>query len=140
MKHSFAYFVLFAMVVTTLMACSKSSFDYLGKTYPPTANPEIFMRDIDIEHDYEVMGKVVAEVPYQKKLQYIQNKVMNLAAQNGADAVLFSDVNIRSTGYTRATGTAGTGGRKGSFGGSASKVSDSEMKHVEAVLIKYKEK
>ena len=139
MKHTFAYFILLAVVATSFMACSKSSFDYLGKSYPPTANPEIFMRDQDIERDYEVMGKVMAEVPYNKKLKYIQNKVMNLAAQNGADAVLFSDVNIRSTGYKRATGNAGTGGKKGFFGGSASKVSDSELKSVEAVLIKYKD-
>jgi hypothetical protein len=139
MKHSFAYLILVAVVITSLMACSKSSFDYLGKSYPPTSNPEIFMRDQDVPRDYEVMGKVMAEVPYNKKLKYIQNKVMNLAAQNGADAVLFSDVNIRSTGYTRATGNAGTGGKKGFFGGSASKVSDSELKSVEAVLLKYKD-
>jgi hypothetical protein len=139
MKQTFAYLAFAAIVITLLASCSKSSFDYLGKSYPPTANPEIFMRDQDISRDYEVMGKVMAEVPYNKKLKYIQNKVMNLAAQNGADAVLFSDVNIRSTGYTRATGTAGSGGKKGFFGGSASKVSDNEMKSVEAVLIKYKD-
>lgn len=139
MKKSIAFLVLIAVVVTTFMACSKSSFDYLGKSYPPTANPEIFMRDQDIERDYEVMGKVMAEVPYNKKLKYIQNKVMNLAAQNGADAVLFSDVNIRSTGYTRASGNAATGNKKGVFGGSVSKVNDNELKSLEAVLIKYKD-
>ena len=124
------------MILTS--SCSKSSFDYIGKTYPATSNPEIFMRDQDVERDYEVMGKVIAEVPYNKKLKYVQNKVMNVARQNGADAVLFSDVGIRSTGYSRASGGGSTGGRKGRIGGNVSRVKDSEVKTIEAVLIKYK--
>lgn len=140
MKNKLVYLFTLAFVLTMFASCSKSSFDYLGKAYPPTTDPEIFMRDQDIEHDYEVMGRVTAEVPYNKKLKYIQNKVMNLARQNGADAVLFSDVGIRSTGYSSASGGASKSGRKGSFGGSVSKVSDSEVKTVDAVLIKYKEK
>lgn len=138
--RKFVNYLLIFGIVTSIASCSKSSFDYLGKSYPPTSNPEIFMRDQDVPHDYEVMGKVTAEVPYNKKLKYIQNKVMNLASQNGADAVLFSDVDIRSTGYTKASGGASTGGKKGVFGGSVSKVNDSEVKRVEAVLLKYKNK
>jgi uncharacterized protein YkuJ len=125
------------MVLTS--SCSKSSFDYIGKTYPPTASPEIFMRDQDVERNFEVMGKVIAEVPYNKKLKYVQNKVMNVAMQNGADAVLFSDVGIRSTGYSQASGGGSTGGRKGRIGGSVSKVRDSEVKTIQAVLLKYKD-
>jgi len=140
MKKYFSHFVVLGIIVVTLASCSKSSFDYLGKSYPSTTNPEIFMRDQDVPYDYEVMGKVTAEVPYNKKLKYIQNKVMNLASQNGADAVLFSDVNIRSTGYSKATGGGSTGGKKGVFDGSVSKVNDSEVKSVEAVLLKYKNK
>lgn len=138
MKTNFAKSAIALMLLIAVTSCSKSSFDYLGKSYLPTSNPEIFMRDQDVSQDYEVMGKVTAEVPYNKKLKYIQNKVMKLAADQGADAVIFSDVQIRQTGYTRASGGASTGGRKVRAGGSVSKVSDSELKHVEAVLIKYK--
>ncbi len=140
MKKYLNHLLIFGIIVISLASCSKSSFDYLGKSYPATTNPEIFMRDQDVPRDYEVMGKVTAEVPYNKKLKYIQNKVMNLASQNGADAVLFSDVSIRSTGYSKASGGASTGGKKGVFGGSVSKVNDSEVKSVEAVLLKYKDK
>ena len=137
MKKFVNYLVIVGIVATSLISCSKSSFDYLGKSYPATSNPEIFMRDQDVPFDYEVMGKVTAEVPYNKKLKYIQNKVMNLASHNGTDAVLFSDVNIRSTGYSKASCGASSGGKKGVFGGSVSKVNDSEVKSVEAVLLKY---
>ncbi|MCF8364438.1 MAG: hypothetical protein K9H16_01560 [Bacteroidales bacterium] len=140
MKKILSHIILLGIIVISLASCSKSSFDYLGKSYPATASPEIFMRDQDVPYDYEVMGKVTAEVPYSKKLKYIQNKVMNLASQNGADAVLFSDVDIRSTGYTKASGGASTGGKRGVLGGSVSKVNDSEVKRVEAVLLKYKSK
>jgi hypothetical protein len=138
MKTKFAKSIIAIFLLVSVTSCSKSSFDYLGKSYPPTTNPEIFMRDQDVRQNYEVMGKVTAEVPYNKKLKYIQNKVMTLASQQGADGVIFSDVDIRRTGYTSASGGASTGGRKGRVGGSVSKVNDSEVKHVEAVLIKYK--
>lgn len=139
MKAKFLTIMLLMGGMIFTSSCSKSSFDYIGKTYPPTSDPEIFMRDQDVERDYEVMGKVIAEVPYNKKLKYVQNKVMNVARQNGADGVLFSDVDIRSTGYSRATGGGSTGGRKGSIGGSVSSVKDNEVKSIEAVLIKYKD-
>lgn len=139
MKNRFASFFLLAAISLVMVSCSKSSFDYLGKSYPPTVSPEIFMRDQDVPQDYEVMGKVTAEVPYNKKLKYIQNKVMNLAAQNGADAVLFSEVGIRSTGYTSASGGASTG-RKVRVGGRVNKVNDNELKTVDATLLKYKDK
>jgi hypothetical protein len=138
MKTNFAKSAVVLMLLIAVTSCSKSSFDYLGKSYPPTASPEIFMRDQDVRQDYEVMGKVTAEVPYNKKLKYIQNKVMNLAGEQGADGVIFSDVEIRRTGYTSASGGASTGGRRVRAGGNVSKVNDSEVKHVEAVLIKYK--
>jgi hypothetical protein len=138
MKTKFVQSIFIMMLLIAVTSCSKSSFDYLGKAYPPTPNPEIFMRDQDVRQDYEVMGKVTAEVPYNKKLKYIQNKVMKLASEQGADGVIFSDVDIRRTGYTSASGGASTGGRRVRAGGNVSKVNDSEVKHVEAVLIKYK--
>jgi hypothetical protein len=137
MKKQFFSFLIPALLLVTMASCSKSSFDYLGKSYPSSGAPEIFFRDQDVPQDYEVMGKVTAEVPYSKKLKYIQNKVMTVASENGADAVLFSDVNIRSTGTTRSSGGA-SGGRQAHVGGSVSRTSDTEMKSVEAVLLKYK--
>ncbi len=137
MKKQIFSFLIPALLLITMASCSKSSFDYLGKSYPQTTNPEIFFRDQDVPQDYEVMGKVTAEVPYSKKLKYIQNKVMTVARENGADAVLFSDVNIRSTGTTRSSG-GGASGRKVRVGGGVSRSTDNEVKNVEAVMLKYK--
>ncbi len=137
MNRTFQTIVVLSLIVI-LGGCSKSSFDYLGKTYtPPTANPEIFFRQQDIPEKYEVMGKVMAEVPYSKNLDYIQKKIETVAREHGADAILFSDVNIRSTGYTKGSAGVSKGGKL-RIGGGGSKTSDTEMKSVEATLLKYK--
>jgi len=130
--------VLFYTVLALFLAsCSSSSLDYLGKTYPPTTNPELFFRDQDVPKDYEVMGKVMAEVPYSKKLKYVQAKIEQVARENGADAFILSDINIRSNGTVSGSGGASTGG-KVRIGGGVNKTKSNELKHVEATLLKYK--
>lgn len=130
--------ILILAFVSALAGCSKSSFDYLGKSYTLTTNPEIFFREQDVPSEkYEVMGKVMAEVPYSKKLDYIQKKIEKVAREHGADAILLSDVNIRSTGYTSAGGGVTKHG-KVSIGGGGRKTQNTEMKSLEATLLKYK--
>ena len=133
-KISIYFYVVFALF---LGSCSSSSFDYLGKTYPPTTNPELFFRDQDVPKDYEVMGKVMAEVPYAKKLKYVQSKIESVAREHGADAFILSDIDIRTTGSTSASGGASTGG-KVRIGGGVNKTKSNELKHLEATLLKYK--
>lgn len=135
MKRTVFQLFLVSFLAIVLFSCS--SPDYLGKSYPPTENVDIFFREADIKKDYEVMGKVMVEVPQKKSLQKAQSKIENLAKAKGADAILFDDVNTRSTGYTRAGGGASKGG-KVSVGGSVSKTKDTEVKQVDATLLKYK--
>ena len=136
MKKTIQSLTILALILV-LGSCSKSSFDYLGKSYPPTTNPEIFFRQQDVPENYEVMGKVMAEVPYSKKLDYIQKKIETVAREHGADAILLSDVEIRKTGYTSGGGGVSKRG-KVNVGGGGRKSSDTEMKSLEATLLKYK--
>ncbi len=129
--------VIILSLIFVLGSCSKSSFDYLGKTYPPTTSPEIFFRDQDVPQEYEVMGKVMAEVPYSKKMDYVQKKIEAVARENGADAILLSDIDIRKTGSKSAGGGASKRG-KVSVGGGGSSTSYTETKSLEATLLKYK--
>jgi len=106
--------ILILAFVSALAGCSKSSFDYLGKSYTLTTNPEIFFREQDVPSEkYEVMGKVMAEVPYSKKLDYIQKKIEKVAREHGAHG-------------------------KVSIGGGGRKTQNTEMKSLEATLLKYK--
>jgi hypothetical protein len=136
MKRAFNGIAILTLILV-LGSCSKSSFDYLGKSYPPTTNPEIFFRDQDVPDKYEVMGKVMAEVPYSKKLDYVQKKIEAVAREHGADAILLSEVGIRKTGYTTAGGGVSKRG-KVNIGGGGKKTSSTEMKSLEATLLKYK--
>lgn len=136
MKNTIRSFTIIALIFV-LGSCSKSSFDYLGKTYPPTTNPEIFFRDKDVPKDYEVMGKVMAEVPYSKKMDYVQKKIEAVAREHGADAILLSDIDVRKTGSKSAGGGVSKRG-KVSVGGGGSSTSYTESKSVEAILLKYK--
>jgi len=136
MNRSFQFIAILALMIS-LGSCSKSTFDYLGKTYPPTTNPEIFFRDQDVPKEYEVMGKVMAEVPYSKKMNYVQKKIEAVARENGADAILLSDIDIRKTGSKSASGGASKRG-KVNVGGGGSSTSYTESKSVEATLLKYK--
>ncbi len=94
--------VLFLLlpVVFILTSCSEFTYDYIGRNYPKTKDTEVFFRAKDVEKEYEVMGEMLAEFPYDKRLKYIQPKVEKVARSYGADAVLFSDFDIRRLGFT----------------------------------------
>jgi len=128
---------LFSIVLT--MASCSSPFSYFGKTYPATENPEMFFREADVQKEFEVMGKLQAEMPADNNSDKMQRKVMREAAKRGADAVLIDNFDLTTGGFT--SGGVG-GGKRGKKGGSVG-VSTSSTKvkkniNVEATLIKYK--
>jgi hypothetical protein len=129
---------VFAMMLVLLSSCS-SPFSYFGKTYPATENPEMFFREADVKKEFEVMGKLQAEMPADNNSDKMQRKVMREAAKRGADAVLIDNFDLTTGGFT--SGGVG-GGKRGKKGGSVG-VSTSSTKvkkniNVEATLIKYK--
>jgi hypothetical protein len=131
---------IIASFLLLFVACS-SPFNYLGKTYPPTMNPELFFREQDIGKDYEIMGKLQVEMPGNKNMEKIQRRIMQKAAQNGADAVLIDNFDLVTGGF--ATGGVGAGkrGKKGgSVGVSTSKTKVEKDVLIEATLIKYRPK
>jgi len=129
--------VLFAILL--FGASCSSPFSYFGKTYPATENPELFFREADVKKEYEVMGKLQAEMPADNNSDKLQRKVMREAARKGADAVIIDNFDLTTGGFT--SGGVG-GGKRGKKGGSVG-VSTSSTKvkkniNVEATLIKYK--
>ncbi|MFP4471671.1 MAG: hypothetical protein ACLFPE_13385 [Bacteroidales bacterium] len=87
-------------VMFIFVSCSEFTYDYIGRTYDKTKNTETFFRAGDIDKEYEVMGEMLAEVPYDKNLKYIQPQVEKVARKYGADAVLYSDLDVRRLGFT----------------------------------------
>lgn len=95
--------VLLAIVFLT--GCGPS-VQYLGKSYSPTGNVEVFYDTRDVKKDYEVMGKIdgmagILENSYQE----IQDKIVKEAQSRGADAVLIYNMEQRVIGNTSNSST-----------------------------------
>lgn len=89
-----------ATIAITLSSCIHS--DYLGKSYDPTSNVELFFDDADVREDYEVMGEVTLEtdsdLDFAVSSEDMQEKMIELAKEKGADGVILGSLGKRATG------------------------------------------
>ncbi len=109
MRHRF---LLLAAVV--LSGCV--SVDYVGKSFTPTANVDVYMSDADVRRPYEVMGQVRAEVPslpFQNSAQQLQDRLVAEARSKGADGIILGGLDRRIVGETTHTTGQGTKTKKG---------------------------
>lgn len=137
MKISYLAFTLF---VVFMMACCSSPYKYLGKTYPQTGIPELFFRSADVPKDYEEMGKLEVQLPSSKKLEKIQDKVIEIAGDHGADAVLIDNFDMKTGGFTTVSSNTGKREKEGqnyNVGAQTTEVKKDIL--VKATLVKFKE-
>lgn len=81
------FFLLSALlIVFSLTGCV--SVDYIGETYPPTKNVQIFMEKKQIPWKYQLIGKAIATAPDDFTCGDIQEKLQEKARAVGADAIL----------------------------------------------------
>lgn len=95
-------FGILALVV--LAACA--SVDYVGKSYPPTANVDVYMSADDVERPYEVMGEARAQIdaiPFAKQGQQLQEKLLAEARERGANGIILGALESHETGSTSTT-------------------------------------
>jgi hypothetical protein len=132
------------MVAVVLAGCA--SVDYVGKTYAPTSNVDVYMSADDVSRPYEVMGEARAQVdtmPFSKPGQQLQDKLVAEARAKGADGIILGQLQNRTTGST--SNTVGQGQQKKK---SKSKkktqytetttTSDSEVTELRGQLIRYR--
>ncbi|MEO8854023.1 MAG: hypothetical protein ABI359_09600 [Ginsengibacter sp.] len=62
---------------------------YMGRSYPPTTNVDIYYSPHDVKKDYEVIGKVNITAP---NLPKAQNGILNEAKRRGADGVIYTNM------------------------------------------------
>ncbi len=126
------------VAVLALVSCG-SPYKYIGKSYAPTPQAEMFFREADVPEPFELMGKLEVELPDSKSTEKIQNKVMQIAATKGADAVLIDNFDFTTGGFTSGGVGAGKSGKKGgSVGVSTSKTKIDKNINIKATLLKYK--
>ena len=108
-------FLPFLILVVTLSSCGNQII-YYGRSYAPTQNVDIYFRESDVTEPNEIMGKVTLEMSARKSSDKIQQKLMKRAKEKGADAIIFDDISLTTTGSTTGGAAAGTGGRRGFLG------------------------
>ena len=82
-----ATFVLFMFLV---IGCAH--INYVGKSYDPTDNIDVYYSEQDITKEYMVMGHAVGGGQLLVSTSKIQNKLIEKAKSKGADAVLITGI------------------------------------------------
>jgi hypothetical protein len=132
------------MVAVLLAGCA--SVDYVGKSYAPTANVDVYMSADDVRRPYEVMGEARAQIdaiPFSKPGQQLQQKLLEQARAKGADGIIIGQLQNRTVGST--SNTTGQGDKKWKKGKKKTQytetttTSDDEVTELRGQLIRYRQ-
>ncbi len=130
--------LLMCLTAVLFTACG-TTVNYLGKSYAPTSQLDLYFDRIDILRDYEIMGRAEVSIDiYTPTLQRAQEGLEKYAREKGADAIIFESIHV-----TTPPSLVTTENRKKNEDGSYTVVSttstkDDQTKIVKATFIKYK--
>lgn len=79
-----------ALMLLLMTACAPSIY-YLGDTYPPTTELEIFYDEKDVGRTYVTIGKMTHDKMLDYSVEVIKQEMIKTAKMRGADAIVFSD-------------------------------------------------
>ena len=75
-------------VLVLTLACAQ--VNYVGQTYEPTKEVEIFFDDKLIEKEYTIIGQAIGTGSFGASNSKIQRKLIQEAKKRGADAILIT--------------------------------------------------
>jgi hypothetical protein len=92
------YFVLLMILFSSCLP----RINYLGNSFPPTREPDVFVDEKSIDKPYKIIGKGYPDGVGTLTLKSLQKKAIEKAKKKGADAVLIQDyfVPAAATGST----------------------------------------
>jgi hypothetical protein len=79
-------------------SCHVHQHGYLGSTFTPTKNVDVFVDVSTIKKPYTIIGKSFTEMDSFTNLERIQQKAIEVAKQKGANAILFQDYQFQDVG------------------------------------------
>jgi len=82
-------------------SCSVHQHGYLGSSYTPTKNVDVFVDPSSIKKPYTIIGKTYFEPDTFTNLDRIQQLAIEKAKQKGANAILFQDYLFQDVGTVR---------------------------------------
>lgn len=104
--------LLFCTTSLLVLLSGCVSVDYVGKSYAPTSNVDVYFSADDVKRPYETLGQARAQVdslPFTNQSQQLQDKLVAEARARGADGVIIGQLDTRQVGSTsQTTGSAQT--------------------------------
>ena len=85
------------LVLVALLAIGCASVNYVGKSFEPTTNVDLYFSKEDIEKEYTVMGHAIGSGAYDSNA--IQKALIEEAKEKGADAVLITGIDDQDNGH-----------------------------------------
>ncbi|MEW6267903.1 MAG: hypothetical protein AB1689_01230 [Thermodesulfobacteriota bacterium] len=135
---------LLVLLVCALACAGCVSVDYVGKSFPPTSNVDVYLAAADVGRPYQVIGNASAQVeaiPFTNPSQQLQEKLLAEARSRGADGIILGSVDSREVTSTQQTFGQADSKKKGSKKKTqyteTTTTSTSEIKSLHATLIKY---
>jgi len=134
---------LVAVVCSAAAGCA--TVDYVGRSYAPTSNVDVYMSADDVKQPYETMGEVRAQVealPFTNPGQQLQDKLVAEARARGANGIILGSLDSRTVPGTQQTvGQAVTkkksSGKKKTTYTETTTDTSSEVTELRGVLIRY---
>jgi len=126
-----------------ILAMGCAHLDYVGQSYPPTQQVDLFYSEENVGREHTVMGEVTATAAEFVSARKIQDQMVEKAREKGADAVVILGLEHfksgESTNYSETT-TQGAGkkGKKYTTTSGSASTSVQESKRIRALFIKYK--
>jgi len=78
--------ILFVSLILFSISCSPK-INYLGDTFSPTSDVDVYYDEGDVRRAYRVMGLMTADS--YRSLDAIKEKMIESARANGADGIIF---------------------------------------------------
>ena len=125
-------------LTTAIVSCV--STDYIGKTYAPTSQVDVFLSEADIKQEYEVMGEITAESDdfVFMNAEKMQEKITKEAKGKGADGIILGSLEKKTTGEETTNSSETKYSREKVKTTEKSETSVKEKRILKAKLIKYK--
>tara|TARA_B100000745_G_scaffold102961_1_gene65754 strand:+ start:1149 stop:1496 length:348 start_codon:yes stop_codon:yes gene_type:complete len=83
------------LVLVALLAIGCASVNYVGKSFEPTTNVDLYFSKEDIEKEYTVMGHAIGSGTSDSN--DIQQALIDKAKEKGADAVLITEIDNQNS-------------------------------------------
>ncbi|TDO19052.1 hypothetical protein [Pedobacter duraquae] len=127
---------LLTLAAGTLLFLSSCAtrVNYIGRTYNPTTDVELFFNTNDVPKKFEVIGKIQGENYGFRNFERLQTKIVEEAKKHGADAIIISGMGDQFLGSEKKTTTE----TKGTTTTSTTTRADATVPTITADFIKYK--